>query len=53
MARKIESLMNKAIAAGKNWSRDNTAVVIEGDIVKVLLHGNKIAELGENFVTLR
>lgn len=52
MARKIEALMNKAIAAGKNWSRENTAVVVDGDIVKVLLHGNKIAELGENFVTL-
>lgn len=52
MAHKIEALMNKAIAAGNNWGGGNTTVTHENGVAKVTLHGNKIAEIGENFVTL-
>ena len=52
MARKIETEMNAAIASGRNWSKGNTAVSFEGDVAKVRLHGNLIAEIGEGFITL-
>lgn len=54
MARKIETLMNKAIANQRNWSQDNTVVVAntEEDRVEVYLHNNLIAELGDNYITL-
>lgn len=56
MARKIEALMNKAIADLRSWSQDNTDVVpnIGNDnaTVSVYLHGNLIAELGDNYITL-
>lgn len=54
MARKIETLMNKAIANHRSWSQDNTDVVpnTEADRVEVYLHNNLIAELGDNYITL-
>ena len=48
--RKIEKLMNAAIKANSNWSLSNTAVVTEDGVSTVRLHGNKIAEIGEDFV---
>lgn len=52
--RKIETLMNAAIAQRENWSLDNTRVEYEegNQISRVYLHGNKIAELGDFFITL-
>jgi len=50
--RKIESLMNAAIKAGKNWSLANTTVTTEDGVSVVHLHGNKIAEVGDDFVTV-
>jgi hypothetical protein len=50
--RKIESLMNAAITAGKEFRSANTAVVQAGDVAVVLLHGNKIAEVGNTFIRL-
>jgi len=50
--RKIESLMNAAIKAGKNWSLANTTVTTADGVSVVHLHGNKIAEVGDDFVTV-
>ena len=50
--RKIETEMNSAISAGKDWRKDNTEVVNAEGVSTVLLHGNKIAEVGDNFVRL-
>jgi hypothetical protein len=50
--RKIESLMNAAITAGKDWKSGNTAVVEADGLSVVLLHGNKIAEVGDTFITI-
>ena len=50
--RKIESNMNAAIKANKNWSNANTQVTTEGDVSQVRLHGNLIAEIGDNFIRL-
>lgn len=50
--RKIERLMNAAITAGKDFRSANTNVVMADGIAVVLLHGNKIAEVGDNFVRL-
>ena len=50
--RKIESQMNAAIAAGTDWKSANIAVVNEDGVSKVLLHGNKIAEIGDSFIRL-
>ena len=50
--RKIESKMNAAITAGTNWKSGNTAVLNEDGVTKVLLHGNKIAEVGDTFLRL-
>jgi hypothetical protein len=52
MARKIEKAMNKAIANGDNWKQDNTAVVEADGISVVMLYGNKISEIGDNFIRL-
>ncbi|MFZ9728675.1 MAG: hypothetical protein ACO3CD_06640 [Candidatus Nanopelagicaceae bacterium] len=48
--RKIEKLMNAAIKANKDWSLTNTSVTTEGGVSVVRLHGNKIAEVGDDFV---
>lgn len=50
--RVIERKMNEAITAGKDWRLDNTAVVNADGVSVVLLHGNKIAEVGEDFIRL-
>ena len=50
--RKIESNMNAAIKANKNWSNANTSVTTENGISEVRLHGNKIAEVGDDFVRI-
>ena len=48
--RKIEALMNVAIKNNTNWSKANTAVTNEDGVSTVYLHGNKIAEVGDDFV---
>jgi hypothetical protein len=50
--RKIEFLMNAAIRDGHNFTSGNTSVIHEDGIANVFLHGNKIAEIGDDFVTL-
>ena len=50
--RKIESNMNAAIKANKNWSNANTSVITADGVSEVRLHGNKIAEVGDDFVTI-
>jgi hypothetical protein len=53
--RKIEKQMNDAISNlkdGEQWKNANTVVRNLGDVTEVLLHGNKIAELGDFHITL-
>ncbi len=50
--RKIETLMNAAIKAGKNWTNANTSVTTDDGVSTVYLHGNKIAEVGDEFVRI-
>jgi hypothetical protein len=52
--RKIEQQMNDAIRDNKNWTKDNTCVLADAGAgcSFVFLHGNKIAEVGENFIRL-
>ena len=50
--RKIETLMNAAITNGRNFSSGNTTVTHKDGVANVFLHGNKIAEVGDGFVTL-
>jgi len=50
--RKIESLMNAAILEGRNFSSGNTTVTHEDGVAIVTLFGNKIAEVGDSFLTL-
>ena len=50
--RKIESLMNQAIQSGKNWNLNNTTVTHHDGVAHVLLHGNLIAEIGEDWMKL-
>lgn len=50
--RKIETQMNNAITNGTDFRSANTNVVQADGISVVLLHGNKIAEIGDNFVRL-
>ena len=50
--RKIERLMNAAITEGRNWSSANTSVTMNGKIAEVRLHGNLIAEISDECVTL-
>jgi hypothetical protein len=44
--------MNAAIIAGKDWKSANTAVEVVDGVSVVVLHGNKIAEIGDNFLRL-
>ena len=44
--------MNDAITNGTDFRSANTNVVQADGIAVVLLHGNKIAEIGENFIQL-
>jgi len=50
--RKIESQMNAAITANKNWSNANTSVTTQDGVSEVRLHGNLIAKVGDDFVTV-
>ena len=50
--RAIEQLMNYAIRTGKDWRRDNTKVETQDGVSTVYLYGNKIAEIGDNFIRL-
>ena len=50
--RKIEAQMNAAITAGKNWTNSNTSVTTDNGISEVRLHGNLIAKVGDDFVTI-
>ena len=50
--RKIETQMNNAITNGTDFRSANTNVVQADGIAVVLLHGNKIAEIGDNFIQL-
>jgi hypothetical protein len=50
--RKIEAQMNEAITNGTDFRSANTNVVQADGIAVVLLHGNKIAEVGDNFIRL-
>lgn len=44
--------MNAAIAAGNDWKLTNTEVQTIDGVSFVFLHGNKIAEVGDNFIRL-
>ena len=51
--RKIESEMIAAIKNSTDWKSANTEVVSAQDGVSVVyLHGNKIAEIGDDYLTL-
>ena len=50
--RKIERLMNAAISEGRDWSSANTSVTMNGNVAEVRLHGNLIAEVSDECVTL-
>jgi len=52
--RKIESQMNNAISNQIDWQSGNTSVTFneEENLSVVRLHGNKIAEVGDNFIRL-
>ena len=52
--RKIESLMNAAVANNSNWKNSNTSVTYcpESEESKVYLHGNHIATVGDNFLQI-
>ncbi len=50
--RKIESQMNAAIKGNANWTKANTMVTTVNSVSHVFLHGNKIAEVGDDSVKL-
>ena len=50
--RKIERQMNNAITEKRDWKLANTEVVTIDEVSFVYLHGNKIAEVGDNFIRL-
>jgi len=52
--RKIETQMCSAVHNSKNWTNANTTVSFneEDNISVVRLHGNKIAEVGDDFMTV-
>ncbi len=52
--RKIETQMNAAVAANKDWQSANTSVHFDSEtgVSIVRLHGNKIAEIGDNWMAL-
>ena len=51
--RKIESQMCQAVQSSKDWKSANTEVVTQQDgLSTVYLHGNKIAEVGDDFLTI-
>ena len=52
--RKIEQQMIAAVKSSSDWQSANTSVHYneENDVSIVRLHGNKIAEVGDNFMTI-
>ena len=51
--RKIESQMCDAISNNENWTSANTSVMTEQNgISSVYLHGNKIAEIGDDYLQI-
>jgi len=51
--RKIEQQMNDAICDNRHWQSGNTEVIADHDgVSRVYLYGNKIAEVGDDFVTI-
>jgi len=52
MTRKIEIQMNRAVQSGVDFSKANTSVHHHDGVAVVRLHGNKIAEVGDGFITL-
>ena len=55
--RKIETLMNVAISNNTDWKSANTEVIhtcdnVHSPVSHVYLHGNKIAEVSDNFIKL-
>jgi len=45
--------MNAAIRDFRNWKSGNTEVIADHDgVSRVYLHGNKIAEIGDDFVQI-
>jgi heptaprenylglyceryl phosphate synthase len=52
--RKIETQMNAAIQGNANWSSGNTAVYFDAEsgVSVVRLHGNKIAEVSDDTMTI-
>ena len=51
--RKIEREMNAAISDCRNWRSGNTEVSCDSDgVSRVYLHGNKIAEIGDDYVQI-
>ena len=50
--RKIVRLMYAAISEGRDWSLKNTSVTMNGNVAEVRLHGNLIAEVSDECVTL-
>ena len=54
LMRKIEQQMNDAVANNKNWQSANTSVHFneENGVSIVRLHGNKIAEIGDDYLQI-
>ena len=54
LMRKIETEMNAAISNDENWASGNTTVTFDSETNEstVYLHGNKIAEVGDNYIRL-
>ena len=50
--RKIEIQMNQAVNSGTDFRLANTTVSHHEGVAVVRLHGNKIAEIGDDFITL-
>ena len=50
--RKIEIAMNQAVQSGNDFSLANTSVHHHEGVAIVRLHGNKIAEVGDNWMSL-
>ena len=50
--RKIEQQMCEAIQLNKNWAGSNTSVITEDNVSKVYLHGNHIATVDDDTMTI-
>ena len=50
--RKIEQQMCEAIQNNKNWAGGNTTVFTEDNVSKVYLHGNHIATVDDDTMTI-